>query len=90
MSVEFRRQVAQEFLAGETLRGLAKRYDISRNLIRIGVEKYEASASDENTQAAGLIQACEARIDLPPSVGSATSQKGRYWRPAIGRRLESS
>jgi transposase-like protein len=28
-SIEFKRQVAQEFLAGETLHGLAKRHDIS-------------------------------------------------------------
>ena len=34
-SLEFKRQVAQEFLAGETLHGLAKRYDLSRNLIPI-------------------------------------------------------
>ena len=34
-SIEFKRQVAQAFLAGETLHGLAKRHDISRNLIRI-------------------------------------------------------
>jgi transposase len=34
-SLEFKRQVAQEFLAGETLHGLAKRNDLSRNLIRI-------------------------------------------------------
>ena len=40
-SVEFKRQVAQEFQAGETLHGLAKRHDISRNLIRIWIEKYE-------------------------------------------------
>ena len=39
-SVEFKRQVAQEFLGGETLHGLAKRHDLSRNLIRIWVEKY--------------------------------------------------
>jgi hypothetical protein len=30
-SVEFKRQVAQEFLAGETLHRLAKRHDVSRN-----------------------------------------------------------
>ena len=36
-SIEFKRQVAQEFLAGETLHGLAKRHDISRNLIRFGL-----------------------------------------------------
>lgn len=61
-SVAFKRQVAQEFLAGETLHGLAKRHDISRNLIRIWVEKYEAGAFDDDVQAADLLQAYEARI----------------------------
>ena len=55
-SVEFKRQVAQEFLAGDTLHGLAKRHDISRNLIRVWVEKYEAGAFDDDVQAADLIQ----------------------------------
>lgn len=61
-SVEFKRQVAQEFLSGETLHGLAKRHDISRQLIRIWVEKYEAGALDEDARAADLIQEYEARI----------------------------
>jgi transposase-like protein len=33
-SAAFKRQVAQEFVAGETLDGLSKRHDISRQLIR--------------------------------------------------------
>ena len=61
-SVAFKRQVAEEFLAGENLHGLAKRHDVSRNLIRIWVAKYEAGAFDDDTQAADLIQAYEARI----------------------------
>ena len=61
-SIEFKKQVAQEFLAGETLHGLAKRHDISRNLIRVWVEKYEAGAFDDDARAADLIQAYEARI----------------------------
>lgn len=61
-SIEFKRQVAQEYLGGETLHGLAKRYDISRNLIRVWVEKYEAGCFDEDARAADLIQAYEARI----------------------------
>ena len=61
-SVEFKRQVAQEFLAGETLHGLAKRHDVSRNLIRVWVEKYEAGAFDDDARAADLIQEYEARI----------------------------
>src|SRR5207249_8001420 len=61
-SVEFKRQVAQEFIAGETLHGLAKRHDVSRNLIRIWVSKYEEGAFDADAQAADLIQEYEARI----------------------------
>ena len=57
-----KRQVAQEFLAGEALHGLAKRHDVSRNLIRVWVEKYEAGAFDEDAGAADLIQSYEARI----------------------------
>lgn len=61
-SIEFKRQVAQEYLAGETLHGLAKRHDLSRNLIRVWVAKYEAGAFDDDATAADVIQAYEARI----------------------------
>ena len=61
-SVEFKRQVAQEFVAGETLHGLAKRHDVSRQLIRVWVEKYEVGALDEDAQAADMLQAYEAKI----------------------------
>ena len=61
-SVAFKRQVAQEFLGGETLHGLANRHDLPRNLIRIWVEKYEARAFDEDAAAADLVQGYEARI----------------------------
>ncbi|MER9776561.1 transposase [Mesorhizobium sp. M0220] len=56
-SVEFKRQVSQEYFGGETLHALSKRHDISRNLIRIWVEKFQAGAA-----AADLLQAYEARI----------------------------
>src|SRR5512144_1574457 len=61
-SIEFKRQVAQEFMAGETLHGLAKRHDLSRNLIRVWVAKYEAGAYDEDARAADLLQEYEAKI----------------------------
>ena len=61
-SIEFKRQVVQEYLAGEPLHGLAKRHDISRNLIRVWVAKYEAGAFDDDATAADVIQAYEARI----------------------------
>jgi transposase len=56
-SVAFKRQVAEEFLAGETLHGLAKRHDLCRNLIRVWVAKYEAGFFDDDAGAADLIQA---------------------------------
>jgi transposase len=61
-SIAFKRQVAQEFIAGETLHGLAKRHDLSRNLIRVWVRKYEEGALDEDAQVADLLQEYEARI----------------------------
>jgi transposase-like protein len=70
-SIEFKRQVAQEFIAGETLYGLSKRHDISRQLIRVWVQRYEAGALDEDAQAADLLQAYETfedvAADLPAS-----------------------
>jgi transposase len=61
-SVAFKRQVAEEFIAGETLHGLSKRHDISRQLIRVWVEKFEAGAFDDDVQAADLIQEYKAKI----------------------------
>ena len=61
-SIEFKRQVAQEFIAGETLHGLAARHGVSRNLIRVWVMKFEAGAFDEDAEAAGLLQEYEAKI----------------------------
>jgi transposase-like protein len=61
-SIEFKRQIAQEFLAGETLHGLAKRHDICRNLIRIWVQNYEAGDFEEDAAAADFLQQYEARI----------------------------
>ena len=61
-SIEFKRQVAREFVAGESLYGLAKRHDLSRQLIRIWVQKYETGALDEDAQAADLLKEYEAKI----------------------------
>lgn len=60
-SIEFKRQIAQEFISGETLHGLAKQHDLSRNLIRIWIRKFEAGGFDDEAQAADLIQEYEAR-----------------------------
>src|SRR3979490_3620494 len=61
-SIEFKRQVAQEFISGETLYALAKRHDLSRQLIRVWVQKYEAGGLDEDAQAAELLQEFDSKI----------------------------
>ena len=61
-SIEFKRQIAQEFVAGETLHTLAKRHDLSRNLIRIWVTKFETGAFDEDARAADMLEDYEAKI----------------------------
>jgi transposase-like protein len=61
-SIEFKRQVAQDYLAGETLHSLARRHDLSRNLVRIWIQKFEADVFDDDAVAADTIEAYEARI----------------------------
>ena len=61
-SIEFKQQVAQEFIAGETLHALSSRHDVSRNLIRIWVRKFEAGAFDHDAQTADLLQRYDAKI----------------------------
>jgi transposase len=51
-SIEFKRQVVQEFLGRESPHALAKRHGISRNLIKIWVAKYEAGGLDSDAAAA--------------------------------------
>jgi transposase len=58
-SAAFKRQVAEGFIAGHAL---AKRHYISRQLVRIWVGKFEASALDDDVQAADVIQEYEAKI----------------------------
>jgi len=61
-SVEFKRQIVQDSMAGETLHTLARRHDISRNLVRLWVRKFEAGAFDDDARAADLLQDYEAKI----------------------------
>lgn len=93
---EIERQAAQEYLAGETLHGLARRYDLSRTLIRIWVNKYEASAFHEEAKARDLLQQREAKIDALerlfgkqalelefPKGGSRKTHAGREARESV-------
>ena len=81
-NVAFKRQVIQEYLAGETLDRLADRHNLSRHLIRTWVDKYlypsqgggpcEAGVCDERTEAANTIGEYEAAA-LERLVGRQTS-----------------
>ena len=61
-SIAFKRQLVAEYAAGETLHALAKRHDVSRNLIRIWITKAEAGAFDDEVEAADLLGEYETRI----------------------------
>lgn len=61
-STDFKRQVVAEYHAGETLHALSRRHDLSRNLIRIWVEKAEAGSLDQDMASAELLTEYETRI----------------------------
>ena len=61
-STEFKRQVVAEYHAGETLHALSRRDDLSRNLVRVRVEKAEAGAFDDEEAVAEPLSSYEARI----------------------------
>ena len=84
-NIAFKRQVAQEFLAGETLHGLSKRHDICRNLIRVWVAKYEAGAFDEDARAATSSRSTQLRSP-PWSASSAGSTGARVSKGGIEKR----
>jgi transposase-like protein len=81
-STAFKRQIAEEFIAGETLHALRQRHDISRQLIRIGVGKFEAGALDGDVQAADLLQEYEedrsARADGRAAGAGDRAAKGGF------------
>ncbi len=90
-SIAFKKQVAQEYLAGESLHGLARRHDVSRNLIRIWVTKYEAGEYDEDVEAADRLQEYEARIAaLERLVGKLTLENDFFKGASRSRRLQRS
>ena len=62
-STEFKRQVVLEHLAGETLYGLSKRHDVSRNVIRLWIARYETDGElNDDSTAADLLQDYKMRI----------------------------
>jgi transposase len=74
-SIQFKRQVAQEFIAGETLHALVSRHGVSRNLIRFWVRKFEAGAFDDDARAVDLLE------DYKNALQDAMRLlESRYWR----------
>ena len=57
-SSEFKRQISREFLEGRAgMHELARRYSISRNLIRLWIRKYEAGEfTDELAEAVRIAE----------------------------------
>jgi transposase-like protein len=74
-SIEFKREVVQTYLDGETLYGLAKQHDIDRSLIRLWVRKYECGEFDAEVEAAKTLHEYEAKIaQLERKVGQLTME----------------
>ena len=63
-SIEFKRQIVQEYLGGKALNGLANRHRISGNLILLWLTKYEAGEFSGDAALARTFGEYELRIAL--------------------------
>jgi transposase len=92
-STDFKRQVVAEYHAGETLHALGRRHDLSRNLIRIWIEKAEAGSLDQPTLRAEVeaafaaADALDTHVDLDKGHGRVADQRvhGTTGEPPIAR-----
>ncbi len=75
-TVEFKRQLAEEYLGGgASVNALARRHDLSRKLLRIWVRKYEAGEFAGDGPAKADRRAYEAKIaGLERKVGQLTME----------------
>jgi len=75
-SFEFERQVALDFLDGRVeLRGLARQHSLSRHLIRLRIQKYEAGQLNDEVADATRIAEYETKIaELERKVGQLTME----------------
>ena len=74
-NVAFKRQVAQEFLTGESLNSLSRKYDIARNLIRIWVLMHEGGEFEPEFEHDNRLKAHEVKIaGLERMVGKLTME----------------
>ena len=77
-SIAFKRQVAEEYLAGAAPSILGKRHDLCRNLVRIWVRKYEAGEYDDDAR-----QQTRCRSSRRRSRRSSSWSAGRRWRSSF-------
>ena len=83
-STEFKRQVVLEYLAGETLYGLSKRHDVSRNVIRLWIARYEADGElNDDTTAGDLLQDCKARIAALERLAGKLALENEFLKGAL-------
>ena len=74
-TIEFKRQLVEEHLGGVSLTELARRNDISRELLRIWAKKYEAGEFASDGPAESDRRAYEAKIaGLERKVGQLTME----------------
>lgn len=73
--IGFKRQVAQEFLTGESLNSLSRKYDVARDLIRIWVLKHEGGEFEPEFEHDNRLKAHEVKIaGLERMVGKLTME----------------
>ena len=70
-SIEFKRQVAQEYIAGETLHALAKRHDLSRTLAVERSRRVREQHLDALAIAPGLLEGVSPGECAPAPLGGS-------------------
>jgi transposase-like protein len=75
-SLQFKRQIAQEFLEGRAgMHELARRHNLSRNLIRLWIQRFETGELNDDLANAERITEYEAKIaELERKVGQLTME----------------
>jgi transposase len=71
----FKRDVAQEYLAGASLNALGRKHEVARNLIRIWVAKYQAGEYEPDFIPMPRLSAHEVKLaELERMVGKLTME----------------
>ena len=85
-TIEFKRQLVEEHLGGVSLTGLARRHDISRELPRTWVRKYEAGEFAGDGPAGPDRRAYEAEIaGLERKVGQLAMELDLLKKGVVGQ-----